>query len=751
MDLLTGNRYEVRSFDIAAGYAGWLLARLGADVTHETRLDPEGMGAYLANGGVFTDSPSLEVQPGRTLITDAPVTDEHRARIDGLAERGRVIWLTPWGSRGAWSERPATDLTLYGASGWMVGVGEPDREPLGPPGAQGQYMGGLYAAIAALAPVVDERGGGATGLVDIAMVEALAATTIYDAVAFQYHERLRQRVGNRYSPAQPTIATFPCKDGYIGIHAALHQQWVSLANLTGHPELVDDPRFRSHLERAQHIAELDGYLLPWLAKRSRWDAYRELQRNRIPSSPIPDVAEVLASEHLRARDAWQKVETPGGRRFEAPHVLARAREADSGQQTAEASREKVEMSPWKPGRLRVVDLSMGWAGPMVGYILSSLGADVIKIESHTHFDWWRGSRPPGSDPALSPHERSHVFNSVNRGKRGITLNLATPQGNKLARQLIAGADVVVENFGAGVIEKLGLTYETLSRDNPALVMLRQPGFGSDGPEANYVTFGNTIEGNAGLTSLTGYADGPPVILNNALGDPVSGLTGSAAVLAALAARDRTGHGYQLECAQIEGFLPVVSEALISYQVTGEIPQRKGNVRPGHTPSGAFPCAGDDAWVVLEVRSDDEWATLAEAIGETRALEPRFAEQAGREQHREELWALLAAWTGERSREEVVATCLGAGVPASIVSNEADELALEPLVERGFWVGQEREMTGFHLYPTVPIVTRGERAEPGTPAPLLGQHTAEVLAGLGVSQQDFATLAAEGVTGLDPLI
>jgi len=383
----------------------------------------------------------------------------------------------------------------------------------------------------------------------------------------------------------------------------------------------------------------------------------------------------------------------------------------------------------------VVDLSMGWAGPLAGQILGLLGADVIKVESHIRFDWWRGSRPPGDDPSLALYERSHVFNAVNRGKRGITLNLATPGGNDLAHRLIRDADIVIENFGAGIIEKLGLTYERLSADNPGLIMLRQPGFGSDGPEGGYVTFGNTIEGMSGLTALIGYPGGQPVMLSNALGDPVSGLTGTIALLSALAARERDGRGRLIEAAQLEGFIPLVSEALIEYQRTGVIPPRNGNRRPGHVPSGAFPCR-DGEWVAIEVNSDAEWADLAALIGEPWAMEKTLATQAARESREAEIETRVAAWTQARGRDEIVEACLAVGVVASPVLTEGEILSLEPLVESGFWEGEERAHVGFHLYPGLPI--RGEGGRPGAsaPAPTLGEHTTEVLAAMGLGTEEL---------------
>ncbi|HQW52289.1 MAG TPA: CoA transferase, partial [Tepidiformaceae bacterium] len=514
------------------------------------------------------------------------------------------------------------------------------------------------------------------------------------------------------------------------------------AKLVGHPELVDDPRFASPGNRARNTAALDEYLLPWLAKRTRWEVYHELQQHRIPASAHPDMAEVLSSPQLAARNFWREVRTPGGRTYRVPGLPIRVTAGESGAPGHPST------GPWHPGALRVVDLSMGWAGPLAAQVLASLGADVIKVESHTHFDWWRGSRPPGEGAGLALHERSHVFNAVNRGKRGISLNLRTPDGHALARRLIGEADIVIENFGAGVIEKLGLTYAVLAEQNPRLIMLRQPGFGSDGPEAGYVTFGNTIEGMSGLTALTGYRAGQPVMLSNALGDPVSGLMGAIALLSALTARGRDGRGRLIEAAQIEGFLPLVSEALIEYQRSGMAPARNGNRRPGHVPAGAFPCR-DAQWLALEVRSDAEWAALTAEIGEAWAGDPELATVDGRQTHETRIEEQLRAWTRARSWAAVADACMSAGVAAAPVLNEGEVLALEPLVEAGFWVGEERAIVGYHLYPGLPIRWNGVRPLAPGPAPTLGQHTAEVLAALGIEPDELGRLEATGVTGDRP--
>ncbi|MBE0608715.1 MAG: CoA transferase, partial [Dehalococcoidia bacterium] len=259
---------------------------------------------------------------------------------------------------------------------------------------------------------------------------------------------------------------------------------------------------------------------------------------------------------------------------------------------------------------------------------------------------------------------------------------------------------------------------------------------------------NTIEGMSGLTALIGYPGGQPVMLSNALGDPVSGLTGTIALLSALAARERDGRGRLIEAAQLEGFLPLVAESLIEYQRTGVIPPRNGNRRPGHVPSGAFPCR-DGEWVAIEVDSDAGWASFAGLIGEPWAVDETLASLPGREAREDELERQLAEWMRAWNGDELVEACLAAGVVAAPVLTEGEILSLEPLVESGFWEGEERAHVGFHLYPGLPIRGESGRPEASGPAPTLGEHTTEVLAALGLGTEELLRLAAEDVIGSRP--
>lgn len=725
LNLLAGHRFRVASYGLAAAYAGCLLQQYGATVTHETKLDAEGLGAFLAPGAKILAEPTLAAKRGDVLITDAPITAETRATLAKLAEEARVIWITPWGLEEPWCSQPATDLTLYAAAGWMHAVGDPDREPLAPPGGQCQMLTGQYAALMALNHFAHiDNSGPANGLVDIAIVEVMVASLIYTPVGYQYSGKIAKRSGNRYALSIPLVVTLPCKDGYVGVNAPLERQWEALCRLIGQPQLVQDPRFATLAARTENLKPLDEYLCAWLASRTRFEVYHELQRGRVPASAHPNTSEVLASPQLAARSYWRTATTPSGRNFKVPGAPARVL-AVSHRDKKTAAATQSDTLPWRKGRLRIADLSMGWAGPLVTHLLAVFGADVIKIEGPEHSDWWRAFANAATNPDAPVHELSPTFNTVNRGKRGVVLDFAVPEQMAMVRKLIATADVVVENFGPGVLEKLNLTYDVLSADNPGLVMLRLPGMGSGGPESNYRTFGNTIEGMSGLSTLVGYADGPPLLLPNAFGDPVAGLHGAIAVLAALARARGDGCGRLIECSQLEGFIPFISEALIESQLTQRVPQRRGNLRPLSFISDTIACRGDDIWLAIEVTAESQWRQLAKLIDAAWAHETEVQSDTGRRRLLEQ----LRVWSAAHHRDDVLALCRRAGIAAAPVLNEAEVLSLEPLIARRFWSKETRKHLGPRDYPSVPVIECGIRPAVSTPAPLLGEHNQEVLASL----------------------
>jgi len=283
-----------------------------------------------------------------------------------------------------------------------------------------------------------------------------------------------------------------------------------------------------------------------------------------------------------------------------------------------------------PARFRALDLSMGWAGPLLGAMLAEMNFDVVKIEDTRNFDWWRGPLNIAA-PELRPIERSPTFNTVNRGKRGITLDLTDPRGVEIVKRLAAHADVAIENFVPGVMARLGLSWEVLAAVNPRLVMVSMPSFGAGGPESDARGYGNTVEAMAGVTSLNRYYDDPqPYTMSNALGDPVGGLSGTLAVLAALHERERTGRGQLVEIAQVEAVVPFLADRIIEYQFTGRVPAPLGNRHPDYAPHGIYRCAGDDAWLALAAETQEQWHGLVDALAlgglAVTVVNPTFAQK-----------------------------------------------------------------------------------------------------------------------------
>src|SRR6202162_130290 len=329
------------------------------------------------------------------------------------------------------------------------------------------------------------------------------------------------------------------------------------------------------------------------------------------------------------------------------------------------------------GKVRVLDISMGWAGPLVGQMFAEMGAAVVKVEDTHHFDWWRGSLSM-APPEMQPIERAAVFNTANRGKRGVTLDLASARGIEILKRRVDVSDILVENFSPGVMDRLGLGYESVSAINPRLIMISMPSFGSDGPECNARGYGNTVEAMAGVTGLTGYhdGDGQRYTLSNALGDPVGGLHGVFALMVAIRERERTGRGQLIELAQVESLIPFVTDAIVDFQFTEKVPAARGNRHREHAPHGIYKCAGDDNWIALACETDDQWRSLASALG---IDDTRFASASDRKANEDALDAELSRAIEQLSSDDCITRLHGARVLNSPV-NPASAVMADPQIQ-----------------------------------------------------------------------
>jgi crotonobetainyl-CoA:carnitine CoA-transferase CaiB-like acyl-CoA transferase len=371
--------------------------------------------------------------------------------------------------------------------------------------------------------------------------------------------------------------------------------------------------------------------------------------------------------------------------------------------------------------IRVLDITVVWAGPHCTQLLAEWGAEVIRVEPLQHIqpstrgaetrvtkemaESFRGSGQllhafPDRDPGERPWNRSPAFNSHARNKRSMTLDIMTAEGLEIFKRLVAVSDVLVENNVPETIEKAGITYEALAPLNPGLVMLRISAYGLSGPYKNYRSFGSHIESMTGHHFIRGYPDLDPSMTGDAFtADAAGGVQGALAVMLALRHRRRTGKGQQIELSLAENFLPYLGEIILDHTMNGRVLEPQGNQHPSHAPHGVYPCRGDDRWIAIDVANDREWAALCRVLENADwTANPRFATTLSRWHNREALDQELSRWTSEQDAYELFERLQAEGVAAGPVQNEADVYACPQLNERGFFERIDHAEAGEHRYP-----------------------------------------------------
>jgi crotonobetainyl-CoA:carnitine CoA-transferase CaiB-like acyl-CoA transferase len=387
--------------------------------------------------------------------------------------------------------------------------------------------------------------------------------------------------------------------------------------------------------------------------------------------------------------------------------------------------------------VRVIDLSRVLAGPYATMLLADMGAEVIKVEEPGKGDDTRAW------PAFAGGESTY-FMSVNRGKKSLTLDLKAAAGKTVLRKLLAGADVLLENFRPGTLGRLGFGWEAVHTLNPRLVYCSISGFGESGPEASRPGYDLIVQGESGVMDLTGFPDGPPVKVGNSIADLASGTMAAHGVVLALLARERTGVGQRVEISMLEVMAALLTYQGQAYLTTGANPSRRGNQHPSIVPYEVFEAA--DAYLTVGVANNSLWVRFCEAIGHPElATDPRFDTEAKRVEHRAELVPLLGAIFRTAPAGEWLGRLERAGVPAGKIKSVGEALDSEHLRARGAIVTVAHPTAGPLRMVGPPIRLHGTPAEAAAPPPLLGEHTDEVLTKLlGYSSEAVAALRASGV-------
>lgn len=394
--------------------------------------------------------------------------------------------------------------------------------------------------------------------------------------------------------------------------------------------------------------------------------------------------------------------------------------------------------------IRVADFCWAWAGPYGALQLAHLGADVIRIESAKRLCPSRLIPPwPDNESGVN---RAGYFNQYNQGKRSLTLDLKAPEAIDIAKTLVSKSDIVMNNFASGVMEKLGVGYDVLRRIKPDIIMVSLPGYGTSGPEKDFVSYGPPQVAQSGLSALTGYVDGPPMMAGFSYGDPNGGVHATFAVMAALLHREKTGQGQYIDLSQWEAAIMLLPEALMDYSMNGTQPERMGNRDPHMAPHGVFRSKGDDRWVSLSVRDEAEWQRLCEVMGQPElSSDARFTTLAARKENEAALEEIVTTWTQERTADEATQALQNAGIPAYPALDAIDMVNSPHVGARDYFVELEHPEVGIRRHMGIPWTMSRTPCEIRRPAPCLGQDTDTVLTDIvGLSQDEIATLREKDI-------
>lgn len=687
------------------------------------------------------------------------------ARLRGLREDGSSRWphavhvvVTPFGLTGPRRDWVGDDLVLASAGGMTWLGGRPGGQPKPPPREQALQTAGAHAAIGALLAVVS----GTPQLVDVSVQEAVAATLETGAVAWIHAGRFPVRNAGVYEHVAHRI--FEAADGHVaGGYSGSDRMWTDLlawmAERGKAGDLLDE-RWQDPAFRWRQRAHVDTLVQRFAARQPAAELATEARARSLPWAEVVPAGRLTDNPQLRDRDFLVTITGAGlpdggvenvGFPWAAlprPVSLPSLREAAPGEapwRVSGPSRVRASGATLRSRALegiRVLDLTWVLAGPYVTKQLGEHGADIVKIESRHRQDPTRFAPSmhlrPGSDP-----DDSGYFLNFNRNKRGVALNLRTEEGQRLLRALAPHCDVVVENFSPGVLARWGMDHASLRELNPDVILVSMAGVGQTGPWRNAVTFADTLAAMSGLSDETRDPGGPPQGLTFGLGDMVAA---NAAVLATLdlLARGRGGH---VDLSQLEAMAATMGPAALEACLGTDSPDPRTadhpNRSPRAVPHGVYPAAGDDRWVAVSVTDEAQWQALTRLVDLPCAggdLDARRAQE-------DEIDAALAAWTSRQDGHKVAELLQGEGVAAAVVATGQDLVeADEHLAARAFYPVLDHPLTGPVRHEGIVARLAATPGELDRPAPLLGQHTHEVLRELlGLSDEQLAALAAQGVT------
>jgi len=668
-----------------------------------------------------------------------------------------VTSISDFGQDGPYAGYHGTELVAFAMGGMMHRAGRIEKPPLVAPGSLAYDAAGVHAAFGTLLAVWKRTQSGRGQHVDVSAFEAAANLSDWSLPNYSINPTVGPRAG------AGIYTLYRCRDGYIRMIVLVTHHWHALLDWVGHPEELDDPKYDQFINRLMELPKIVAVLERFFEDKDKVDIAREAQRRGIPATPLLRPGEAMDHEHAAARGTFHEVGVGGGHKARAPSGFFTIDGERAGPRTGPPELEDGGETRFTPGPardafaslfanptggsedgyplrgLRVVDFGVGAVGVEVGRLLAEYGADVIKVETRQAPDFIRTIMSTWMNPS---------FASSSRSKRSFGVDLKQAAGVELVGRLIDAADVFIENNGTGVTERLGFGAEALHARNPGIVSFSSQMVGSYGPWKDWIGYGPNTHPVSGLQHLWNYPEDEdsPAGSTNVYPDHFVGRLGAFVVVASLIGRARTGRGAHCDAAQFEAAVNLLGDLFARESLSPGSVHPAGNASDRGAPWGCYPCAGEDEWCVICVRSDEEWRSLRAVLGEPDwATRSAFDQAAGRLAARAEIDEPLGVWTRERDPRDVMETLQAAGIPCGIVAHPGHHIGDPQLAHRGYpKLVDQQGLTSMLL--EGPAFLASDIPEViVTQAPWLGEHTREIARGeLGLADDEIERLVGEGI-------
>ena len=746
---------------VPAAYAGRLFADLGADVRlvgdatrpeiqpagadrlatglwqslHRNKRDGGAMPAGAAEWeSLLSTCDVLIVQGGPAEIAELRLPDPLPSQIVAVA-------ISHFGQRGLRAGWRGCELVDIAYGGGCNKNGEPGRPPLRPPAFVGDHEVGLNAAVAGLLAVRAQRRDGLGQWVDVSAVDSWATIqTGVGLLEFVFMGRLEQRLGRSFAGRGYPYTMLPCKDGYIRLICIQGREWARAVEMMGNPPWASNPRYANRVANQEKYSdELDALVGAWLAERTMNEVLDLALAHNVAWAPVQTLAEVLKDRQLEARGFWWKAgdvrlpgypaqfsRTPARFRYPAPASIGVANPHDDTPAAHSVTSVAGATSNAAPlAGIRVIDFGWAWAGAVPGAVLADFGADVVKVESSTRLDPMRMDRPLVG--TSHDREQGSLHHNINRNKRSIEIDLQSPDGPEMVRRLVATSDVLVENLSTGALDRYGLDYEALSRINPRLIYVSLGGVGRTGPLRDLRSYAPVLTAISGADAAVGYEGETMLGLQHGFADPNAGLQAAFAILAALHERERSGRGQYIDVSQLEAMVDLLGGQLVAMQHGADFGKPAGNRDHFMAPHGVYPTAGEDQWIAIACVSDEAWARLVDILGQPDwASAPQLRSVQGRLAGQDRIDQELADWTRSQDRWEIAHRLQAAGIAAAPLLTSEDRVSDEHLASREAFAIVDHPAVGAEFIYGIPWKLSRTPGSVHSGAPLLGQHTADVL-------------------------